>query len=487
MTAPTLSAPSNAQAAPRTDVPLRERFDVQRTAFMAGVPDYRKRIAALDALRDGLLAWKEELVAAVSADFGGRSREETLLLELFPLLDQIQHAKRHLRRWMKPRVVGSTWFLLPSRAYVVHQPLGIVGVLGAWNYQLLLTLGPVVDAIAAGNHVMLKPSEVTPRSADVIASIVAERFPSEYVTVVTGGPEIGAAFTSLPFDHLIFTGSTRVGHLVMRAASENLTPVTLELGGKSPAIVHSSYSLERAMASVLMGKLYNAGQTCVAPDYLLVPEEHVDQVEAIARRVVARLYPSLVANADYTRIVTPRHYERLTALVDDARERGARVVVINPANETIDGASRVFQPTLVFSAPDDATVMREEIFGPVLPIVSYRSISAAIAYVNARPRPLALYYFDHDQRRIDMVVECTISGGVCINDTIVHLGQHNLPFGGVGPSGMGHYHGYDGFERFSKKKGVMHQSRFSAGGIFRPPFGPRARSLIERLLGLAAR
>ena len=487
MTAPPISPTPVIDGTPATVQTLRERLDAQCSAFASAAPDYRRRIAALNALRDGLLARKEDLVAAVSADFGGRSGDETLLLELFPLLDQIRHAKRHLRSWMRPKVVGSTWFLLPSRAYVVHQPLGVVGVIGAWNYQILLTLGPLVDALAAGNHVMLKPSGVTPRSAAVIASIIAERFAAGYVTVVTGGPDVAAEFAALPFDHLIFTGSTRVGQLVMRAATENLTPVTLELGGKSPAIVHSSYSLDRALTSILAGKLYNAGQTCVAPDYLLVPEEHVEQVEALARTIVAQLYASLVANPDYTRIVTARHYERLTVAVEEARARGARVTVINPANETIDPAGKVFPPTLVVGAPDDTTLMREEVFGPVLPIVSYRSLSAAIGYVNARPRPLALYYFDDDQRRIDMVVASTTSGGVCINDTVLQLGQHNLPFGGVGPSGMGHYHGYDGFERFSKKKGVMHQSRFSMGGIFRPPYGPRSRALLERMLKLAGR
>ena len=487
MSASTISAPPVMHTTSATVRTLRGQFDAQRAAFASGAPDYRRRIAVLDCLRDGLLDRKEELAAAVSADFGGRSRDETLLLELFPLLDQIRHAKAHLRQWMRPTVVGSTWFLLPSRAYVVHQPLGVVGVIGAWNYQILLTLGPLVDALAAGNHVMLKPSEVTPRSACVIASIVAERFSPEHVTVVTGGPEVASAFTALPFDHLIFTGSTRVGQLVMRAASDNLTPVTLELGGKSPAIIHSSYALHRALRSIIAGKLYNAGQTCVAPDYLLVPEEQVEQVERVARTIVAELYPALVANADYTRIVTPRHYERLTALVEEARNRGARVSVINPADEPIEPASKVFPPTLVFGAPEDTALMREEIFGPVLPIVGYRSLSAAISYVNARPRPLALYYFDDDQGRIDTVVASTTSGGVCINDTIFHLAQHNLPFGGVGPSGTGHYHGHDGFERFSKKKGVMHQSRFSMGGIFRPPFGPRSRALLERMLRLAGR
>src|SRR5512146_496649 len=250
---------------------LRAVFDAQRAAFGRGAPDYARRMRALADLRDGLRAHEDELIAAIAADYGGRAAEETLLLELLPLYDEIRHARRHLRSWMKRRRVKPTWFLMPSRAFVMYQPLGVVGVIGAWNYQLLLTLSPLIDAIAAGNHVILKPSEITPRSAQLVAQLIAERFPADYVTVVTGPAHVGAAFSALPFDHLIFTGSTRLGPVVMRAASENLTPVTLELGGKSPAIVHPTFSLSLALRRILIGKLYNAGQTCVAPDYLMVP------------------------------------------------------------------------------------------------------------------------------------------------------------------------------------------------------------------------
>ncbi len=473
-------------ATPPSDEPaarLRALLDAQRAAFSHGGPDHRSRMRALADLLDGLRSREQELTAAVAEDFGGRAREETLLLELFPLFEEIHNARRNLKRWMRPRRVRPAWFLLPGQARVMYQPLGVVGVIGAWNYQLLLTLSPLVGALAAGNHVMVKPSEVTPRTADVIARVVAERFPPEYVAAVTGGPEVASAFSSLPFDHLFFTGSTRVGHLVMRAASEHLTPVTLELGGKSPAIVHREYPLDRAAERILAGKLYNAGQTCVAPDYVLVPRDRLETFARLAQRVVARLYPRLVANRDYTRVVSRRHWERLRALVDEARQKGATIITIDPAAEaTFNADNKVFPPTLVLEPSDDTGIMKEEIFGPPLAVVPYETLDEAIAYVNARPRPLALYYFDHDRRRVDTVLARTIAGGVTINDVVYHLAQDNLPFGGVGASGMGHYHGFDGFETFSKKKGIFFQSRWTPLALFRPPYTDRTRALIRRML-----
>jgi coniferyl-aldehyde dehydrogenase len=461
---------------------LRALLALQRAAFARGAPDYDRRMQALATLRDAVREHQDALVDAVSEDFGGRAAEETLLLELFPLLDEIGNARRKLRRWMRPRAVRPAWFLLPGRARVQYQPLGVVGVIGAWNYQLLLSLSPIVGALAAGNHVMVKPSEITPRTAALIADILAERFPREYVAGVTGDADVAAAFSALPFDHLIFTGSTRVGKLVMRAASENLTPVTLELGGKSPVIVHRDAPLARAAERIMTGKLYNAGQTCVAPDYALVPRDRVAEFVDEVQRASAALYPRLVDTRDYTRIVTHRHWERLQALAHDARARGARVEVVNPAGERFPPEAKVFPPTVVVGATDEMAVMQEEIFGPILPVVPYDALDDAIAYVNARPRPLALYYFDVDRRRIDDVLARTTSGGAAVNDVLLQLAQDNLPFGGVGPSGMGHYHGFDGFQTFSKKKGVFLQSRLAAGGMFRPPYGPRTRALIQRLL-----
>jgi coniferyl-aldehyde dehydrogenase len=454
----------------------------QRAAFARGAPDLDARLRALATLRDAVRDHEAALVAAVSDDFGGRAAEETLLLELFPLLDEIRNARRQLKRWMRSRAVRPAWFLLPGTAHVRYQPLGVVGVIGAWNYQLFLSLSPLVGALAAGNHVMVKPSEITPCTADLIARILAERFPRAYVAGVTGGPDVAAAFSALPFDHLVFTGSARVGRLVMKAAADNLTPVTLELGGKSPVILHRDAPLERSVARIVTGKLYNAGQTCVAPDYALVPRDRLRAFVDEVRRVSAARYPRLVDTRDYTRIVTRAHWERLRALADGARAAGAEVLEVNPAGEACTAENRVFPPTVVTGAGDALPLMREEIFGPILPVVPYDALDDAIEYVNARPRPLALYYFDEDRRRIDDVLSRTISGGVAVNDVVVHLAQDNLPFGGVGPSGMGHYRGFDGFQTFSKKKGVFVQSRFASGGLLRPPWSERSRAIIRLLL-----
>jgi len=463
---------------------LRERLDAQRRAFDAGPPDYSRRMEALAGLGDALRAREAELVQALDDDFGGRSPDETRMLELFPLLDQIGHARRHLRGWMRRRRVRGTWYLWPSRAFYQYQPLGVVGVIGAWNYQLLLTLGPLVDALTAGNHAMVKPSERAPRTAGVIASLLADVFPLDYVTCVTGGVEVARSFSALPFDHLIFTGSADVGRDVMRAAAANLTPVTLELGGKSPAILHESYPLELAVRRIMTGKLYNAGQTCVAPDYVLVPAGREAAFEAEARRVVKALYPRLAADPDYTHIVDARHDERLEALVADAEAAGARVVKLATADP---GSGRVFPPTLVFGPTGGMRVMREEIFGPVLPVVACANVEAAIDFVSARPRPLALYYFDEDRRRVDHVLARTLSGGVTVGDCVFHLAQHRLPFGGVGASGMGQYRGFDGFVTFSKKRGVMVQRRIALTAFFRPPYTGRTRRILRWLMRFAAR
>ena len=428
-------------------------------------------------------ARREEFVRAISEDFGGRARQETLLLEVFPLVDTIRHAVRHLPQWMRPRPAAAGWQFLPGSARVVYQPLGVVGIIGAWNYPLLLSLSPLVSALAAGNHVMLKPSELAPRTADLMARLISELFPADYVTVVTGGQETGALFAALPFDHLLFTGSTRVGKLIMRAASENLTPVTLELGGKSPALVHPEFPASTAAARIMAGKLYNAGQTCIAPDYVLVEAGARDEFVRLAAEAATKMYPRLVDNPDFTRIVNRDHYERLRGLVQDAALKGAEALQINPAHESANEQNRVFPPTLLWKVNDQMTVMREEIFGPVLPVVTYRSLDEAIEYVNARPRPLALYYFDNNSQRVESLLARTTSGGVTVNDTILHIAQNDLPFGGVGPSGMGSYHGFDGFLTFSKKKGVFLQSRFTTLGLLRPPYGTLARRVTDFLIG----
>ena len=455
----------------------------QLTAFRRHPPDAPRRIHALGDLLKAVRARREEFVRAISDDFGGRARQETLLLEVFPLVDTIRHAMRHLPQWMRPRAAAAGWQFMPGRARVVYQPLGVVGIIGAWNYPLLLSLSPMVSALAAGNHVMLKPSELAPRTANLLARLVSDLFPADYVTVVTGGPETGAAFAALPFDHLLFTGSTRVGKLIMRSASEHLTPVTLELGGKSPALVHPDFPARTAAARIMAGKLFNAGQTCIAPDYVLVEEGAREEFVRLAAEAAATMYPRLADNPDFTRIVNRQHYQRLRGLVGDATQRGAEMLEVNPARESANEQNRVFLPTLLWNVSDQMTVMQEEIFGPVLPVVTYRSLDEAIEYVNARPRPLALYYFDRNSKRVEAVLARTTSGGVTVNDTIFHIAQNDLPFGGVGASGMGSYHGFDGFLTFSKKKGVFLQSRFTTLGMLRPPYGALARRVTDFLIG----
>lgn len=464
---------------------MHRAFELQRAAFAAGAPDYLQRMDALASLRDELHARSRDIVEALAADFGGRAREETLLIDVFQTSEMINHTRRRLKRWMKPKRVGSKWYLLPSRTYVVPQPLGVVGIISPWNYPVVLSLGPLVDALAAGNHVMIKPSEMTPRAAALIADMVSRVFAPEYVTTILGGEEVGSEFAALPFDHLLFTGSSRVGAMVMKEAAENLTPVTLELSGKSPAIVHADFPLELAAKRLFVGKLYNSGQSCIAPDYLLIPRAREQEFEQVATRVVSRLYPSLVANPDYTRIL--RGYSRIERSVADAESRGARVVRINPANEDCNATNRVYPPTLVFQPADDAIVLTEENFGPVLPVIPYDTLDDAIAFVNRHPKPLALYYFDHDESRIDHVVRRTASGAVGINDCVLQHAQFNLPFGGVGLSGIGQYHGEDGFQTFSKKRAIMVQSRWTAAALMRAPYVGRSRAVIELLVRLSRR
>jgi coniferyl-aldehyde dehydrogenase len=465
---------------------LRDAFDRQQSAFRQFAPlQYTQRVEALDALLHGVLHYEDTFIKALKADFGNRSSHETRLLEMFPLVDEIRYVKRHLRRWMQPRAVAVNWQFLPSRARIVYQPLGVVGIIGAWNYQLLLTLSPLANALAAGNHVMIKPSELAPATAEAMQKMISGLFPAEYVTVITGGKEISAAFASLPFDHLIFTGSTRVGKLVMKAAAENLTPVTLELGGKSPALVHESYPMSIAADRICSAKFWNGGQTCVAPDYALVPSHRVREFVQHAESVISRRYPRLASNADYTSMIHQSAWRRMQELVDDAANKGAVVVEINPAKDTFTAENRVFPPTLLLNTDGSMRIMQEEIFGPILPVVSYSSLDDALAFINARPRPLALYYFDRNDKRIDKVLKKTVSGGVTVNDCIFHFPQHRLPFGGVGPSGMGAYHGRDGFETSSKKKGVFLQNSLVGSfldRVFKPPYNAWTDRMIALLM-----
>jgi coniferyl-aldehyde dehydrogenase len=456
---------------------------IRAAARKSGPPDYDTRIEHLDKLERAVLAKKHDLAKAVSMDYGSRSKHETLGAEVLLVINEIKHARTHLHEWMETEPREVAWMFLPGRAEVVMQPVGVVGIMSPWNYPIQLSLSPLVGALAAGNRVMIKPSELASDAAEVIKQLIAETFAPDHVTVVTGGVEVAEAFSHLPFDHLVFTGSPRLGKIVMKAAAENLVPVTLELGGKSPAIVGEGYSLQQAAQKIMFGKCFNAGQTCVAPDYAILPKGRVDAFVEECRLAVNQMFPRIGQNPDYSNIINDAHYERLQLYLKNARDRGAKLIELNPMKEELDPNSRKMAPILLLHPKDEMLVMQEEIFGPIMPIFTYEKLEEAIAYVNDHPRPLALYYFDDNQRRIDRVLRETVSGGVTINDVMLHFAQADLPFGGAGPSGIGAYHGREGFETFSKKKPVFYQSRFSAMSILRPPYQERIDWVMKQLLG----
>ncbi len=461
---------------------MRELLQGQHRAQAIKVPDRAQRLDDLLRLREAFKARLDDLCAAMDADFGHRSRHESLLADGMVVINAIDDVRRHLRRWMRPKRVRVDWLFIPARGEIRYQPLGVVGVIAPWNYPVNLALVPLIEALAAGNHVMLKPSEQTPRTSQAMAELLDSVFPKERVATVLGGSEVAACFSALPFDHLIFTGSTTVGRKVALAAAANLTPVTLELGGKSPAIIAPDYPLQTAAERIAAGKLLNAGQTCIAPDYVLLPEASQRDFVAALRDYVEHHYPTLRDNPDYTSIINDRQYARLRGLVDEARAQGATVVTL-PGEEAHDPERRLFAPTLLLDVREDMRVMQEEIFGPILPLVGYTELAEALAWINRHPRPLSLYHFDHDQARTEQVLEQTHAGGVTVNDAVLHFVQSRLPFGGVGASGMGHYHGHAGFVTFSKQKPVLRQARWSGMALMRPPYG----RLADRLLAFLTR
>ena len=447
-----------------------------------GPPDEAERLRWLSRIEKLLITNRERIADAVSADFGNRSKYETLLAEIFVTVSYIRYVKENLRHWIEPerRHVAFTFF--PAKNEILYQPLGVVGIISPWNYPMQLAMAPLVCAMSAGNRAMIKPSEFTPRTSALLAELLASQFSEDEVAVVTGGPEVGQAFSKLPFDHLVFTGSTPVDKLVMRAAAENLVPCTLELGGKSPALIAPDFPIETAAERIIGGKLFNSGQTCIAPDYVFVKEGQVDELIAAMKSHAARMYPTLVSNPDFTSIVHERHKTRLSKYLDDATAKGAKITPINPAGESFDGSPKM-EPCIVTGTTDDMVVMQDEIFGPILPILTYKDYGEAIDYVNDHARPLALYVFSHDDRTVQRTLRETTSGGVSVNDVMVHFAQDDMPFGGVGASGMGHYHGREGFEAMSKKKPVFYQARVNGTALLRPPFGKTLDTALRFLLG----
>ncbi|MDH3647460.1 MAG: coniferyl aldehyde dehydrogenase [Gammaproteobacteria bacterium] len=461
---------------------LEDLFTGQKQAFLESPnPTLGQRREHLTCLMEILIRDQEELAAAISADFGNRSHAETLSAEIMVSVEGLRYARSRLRRWMRPRRAHIGRLMLSTSAKTEYQPKGVVGIIAPWNYPLLMVTSPLTYALAAGNRVMIKPSEFTPRTSAHMQKMFGEIYHEDHVSVVTGEADVGIEFSRLPFDHLLFTGSTGVGRHIMRAAAENLTPVTLELGGKSPTIVTRDVDLKMAAERICFGKALNAGQTCTAPDYVLCPHDMQDELVDHLRGSFTKMFPTVGDNDDYTSIASDRQYERLQDLVHDARTKEAKILEINPAGEKMPHQSRKIPLTVLLNVHDDMRIMQEEIFGPLLPIVPYDSIDDVIEYINARPRPLALNFFDSNRKRIRKVLDHTHSGGVCINDAIMHVAVDDLPFGGTGDSGMGRYHGHEGFATFSNIRGVYRRPRWlNTARTLYPPHGSRLQKFLHR-------
>ncbi len=456
---------------------LADLLAQQRAAHqLLPYPDLAARLDRLERLRRLVEQHGDEFIRAISEDFGNRSAHETRLAEIWVIDAEIRSLRRKLAGWMRPRRAATALPFLPGSNRLLRQPLGVVGVVSPWNYPLQLALSPALGALAAGNRVMIKPSELTPRFSQALQQAVAKYFAANEMVVVVGDAEVGKAFVALPFDHLLFTGSTAVGRQVAQAAARNLTPVTLELGGKSPALLDQSADMPLAAERIAYAKLLNAGQTCVAPDYVLVHRSQQDKFVEEFSQAVRGMYPSIPANPDYTSIVSQRHFARLLGLLEQAHTAGATVMALG---ET-EPAARRLAPCVVLQPPLDGPLMQEEIFGPILPVVAYDNVEQAIDLIRSRPHPLALYWFGNDRQAQDKVMHATLSGGVTINDCIFHLAQESQPFGGVGASGMGAYHGEWGFRTFSKEKPIFTQARWSGTRWLRPPYGPA----FDRIMAL---
>ena len=454
----------------------------QKTAFSKEpMPTAKARIAKLNTLKKLVINHSDEIVAAISDDFSNRAESETMLAEIFPLLDAIEYSKSRIKKWMKTERRKTPLTLAPASVHVMYQPLGVVGIVVPWNFPLFLGLSPLVSALAAGNRSMIKMSEFAPKTANLVQKLIRQYFSKDDITVVTGELDVSTEFTKLPFDHLVFTGATSVGKIVMKAASEHLTPVTLELGGKSPAIIHESFPIEEAADRLAFGKGMNAGQICVSPDYIFCPKNKVDTFVNAFVKAMSQSYPTLRNNDDYTAIINERQLRRLQSYLEDAKEKGATIVEINPANESFEG-TRKMPMTLILNTNDTMLIEQEEIFGPLIPIKTYSHIEEALKYVNDRDRPLALYYFDYDKNRANTILSQTHSGGVCVNDTLSHVAVDDAPFGGIGPSGMGHYHGKEGFINFSKAKTIVRKGRINITKMVAPPWNNTMYNILVKSL-----
>ncbi|MEM6625881.1 MAG: coniferyl aldehyde dehydrogenase [Pseudomonadota bacterium] len=447
-----------------------------------GQPSAARRKEWLDRCIGLMVDHQNDIVEAIASDFGWRSKDASAFTDVMGSISSLKFAKARVEKWMRTQRRNTEFplGLFGAKTEVRMQPKGVVGLVSPWNFPVTLTFGPMAGIFAAGNRVMIKPSEFTPATSELMKRMVESAFSEEEAAVLVGGPDIGSAFTSLPFDHLIFTGATSIGKLVMRAASENLTPVTLELGGKSPVVIGRSADMQKVANRVMAGKTLNAGQICLAPDYVMTPKELRGEFVDAAQEAVRTLYPTLKDNDDYTSIVSQRHYDRLNGYLEEARDKGAETIEINPAGEDFSQQPHYkIPPTLILDPTDDMAVMQDEIFGPILPVKTYSDVRETVDYVNANPRPLGLYYFGEDAAEREDVVNNTTSGGVTVNDVIMHVGAEDAPFGGVGPSGMGAYHGYDGFLEFTHKKTVYTQMPGEkVASMLRPPYDEKFRKMV---------
>lgn len=450
-----------------------------------GIPSAKTRIQRINKAIGLLIDYRDEITEALRQDFGHRSVEQSMMTDIYGSVMSLKYARKNVRRWMKPdrRSPMFPLGLMGARAEVRYEPKGTVGVISPWNFPINLTFAPLASIFAAGNRAMIKPSELTPNCSALMERMFRSVYDETEVAVFTGGQMVGRVFSSLPFDHLLFTGSGHVGRKVMEAAAANLVPVTLELGGKSPCVITPSADLDQAAQRIMMGKLLNAGQVCLSGDYVIVQEDMADALVEKLEAAVAGMYPTLRDNPDYTSIVNEGHFDRLAAHVDDAVSRGARLVEINPAREDFSDQDHFkIPPILLTGVSDDMTVMQDEIFGPLLPILTVPSLEDAVRYINAHDTPLALYVFAKSAREREYVLSRTRSGGVTVNDTIFHISVDDLPFGGVGPSGMGYYHGIEGFREFSHARSIYHQSWADPAKLFRPPYGASMRRAMGMML-----
>ncbi|WP_168383862.1 coniferyl aldehyde dehydrogenase [Acinetobacter indicus] len=461
---------------------LHDVLALQKYAYQCyPLPTAKERIDRLARLKRVLVKYQDQFAEAINEDYGNRSMDETKIGELLTCLEHIKYYSKNLSGWMKPSKRHVGIIHQPAKAWVQYQPLGVVGIIAPWNYPLLLSVGPLICALAAGNHAMIKISSASMHFGRVLENAIAEAFPQELVAVITGGGAISDTFSHLAFDKMIFTGSTNVGKTVMAAAAENLVPVILELGGKSPVLVHPSSDMADVAERIAVGKLWNAGQTCVAPDYMFLPKGKTAEFLNHYEQYIKQMYPSLRDNQDYTSIINDKQYNRLQGYLDNAREQGAQLIEINPQNELLDDVRKV-APTVLTGVTTEMRIMKEEIFGPLLPIMEYEQIDDVIEFINSRPRPLALYYFDFDQARADYVAQRTHSGHFGQNMVLTHVAQDDLPFGGVGASGMGKYHGPEGFFSLSHERSVMSNPKLYSLKYILPPFNKPIHRLISKML-----